>query len=224
MKLLFLYCYSLFRYRCPTLVESYSASPYDLKSKKPKIDPGLRKGYLWLLNYIVRRYGDINLRVQTDIHAELERRKRMLTRASDRASQTFIAMSDDITTQTGFENPNYQMQKSEKDNDLDAGVIIVKPIRKPNSIDSTITIESVEESDSSGVRPKLSPLFGRASNTSTSETVKIELEPRNEYRKLSPIIRSSNKNMANHIDFKNRPQSSPTHNRKEVSFKLDVSL
>ncbi|CAH2098910.1 unnamed protein product [Euphydryas editha] len=203
------------RYRCPTLVESYSASPYDAKSKKPKIDPGLRKGYQWLLNYIVRRYGDINLRVQTDIHAELERRKRMLNRASDRASQTFTAISDEIATQTGFENPNFEMQKSEKENNLDAGLIIVKPIRKPNSIDSTITIESVEESDSSGVRPKLSPLFGRASNTSTSETVKIELEPRNEYRKLSPIVRS-NKNMANHIDFKNRPQSSPTHNRSKI--------
>ncbi|XP_050358068.1 ADP-ribosylation factor-like protein 13B isoform X2 [Nymphalis io] len=205
------------RYRCPTLVESYSASPYDSKSNKIKIDPGLRKGYQWLLNYIVRRYGDINLRVQTDIHAELERRKRMLNRASNRASQTFTAISDDIATQTGFENPNFEMQKSEteQEKNLDAGLIIVKPIRKPNSIDSTITIESVEESDSSGVRPKLSPLFGRASNTSTSETVKIELEPRSEFRKLSPIVR--NKSGVNHIDFKHRPQSSPTHNRKKTS-------
>ncbi|XP_046974401.1 ADP-ribosylation factor-like protein 13B [Vanessa cardui] len=204
------------RYRCPTLVESYSASPYDSKSSKIKIDPGLRKGYHWLLNYIVRRYGDINLRVQTDIHAELERRKRMLNRASNRASQTFTAVSDDIATQTGFENPNFEMQKSEnEEKSLDAGLIIVKPIRKPNSIDSTITIESVEESDSSGVKPKLSPLFGRASNTSTSETVKIELEPRSEFRKLSPIVR--NQSGVNHIDFKNRPQSSPTHNRNKMS-------
>ena len=208
--------YYNFRYRCPTLVESYSASPYDPKSKKAKIDPGLKKGYHWLLDYIVKRYGDINLRVQTDIHAELERRRRMLSKSSNRASQTFIAESDEIATQTGFENPNFGMQKTEIQNNLDTGVIIVKPI-KPNSIDSTITIESVEndttiETDTSNVKPKLSPLFGRASN-STVESVKIELEPRNEFRKLSPIVR---KKGVNHIDFKNRPQSSPTYRNKVI--------
>lgn len=175
----------------------------------------MRKGYQWLLNYIVRRYGDINLRVQTDIHADLERRKRMLSKSSNRASQTFTAISDDIATQTGFENPNYTLKKSEIDNNLDAGVIIVQPIKKPNSVDSTITIESVEndtttDTNTSGARPKLSPLFGRASD-STTESVKIELEPRNEFRKLSPIVR---KGGVNHIDFKNRPQSSPTYKNK----------
>ncbi|CAH0598782.1 unnamed protein product [Chrysodeixis includens] len=198
------------KYRCPTLVESYSAYA-DPNSKKPKIDPGLRKGYHWLLNYIVRRYGDINLRVQTDIHADLERRKRMLNKASNTNSQTFTAVSDDIATQTGFENPNYDLEKANKiDNDeIQQGLIVVKPITHQNSVDSTITIESVEESDVTSVaKPKLSPLFGRASN-STVETVRIELEPRNEFRKLSPIVR--NKSGANqHIDFKNRPQSSPT--------------
>ncbi|XP_047037983.1 uncharacterized protein LOC124643154 [Helicoverpa zea] len=200
------------RYRCPTLVESYSAYTEHPKTKKPKIDPGLRKGYQWLLNYIVRRYGDINLRVQTDIHADLERRKRMLNKASNTNSQTFTAVSDDIATQTGFENPNYDIEKTSKldSDEVQQGLIVVKPIKhNPNSIDSTITIESVEESDATSVaKPKLSPLFGRASN-STVETVRIELEPRSEFRKLSPIVR--NKSGANqHIDFKNRPQSSPT--------------
>ncbi|KAJ8706139.1 hypothetical protein PYW07_010916 [Mythimna separata] len=204
------------KYRCPTLVESYTAYGDHPKSKKPKIDPGLRKGYQWLLNYIVRRYGDINLRVQTDIHADLERRKRMQNKASNTNSQTFTAVSDDIATQTGFENPNYDIEKSSKldEDEIHKGLIIVKPIKQnPNSIDSTITIESVDESDvTSGVKPKLSPLFGRASN-STVETVRIELEPRSEFRKLSPIVRNkSDKNQ--HIDFKNRPQSSPTVKRK----------
>lgn len=72
-----------YRYRCPTLVESYSAQ-VENPGKKSKIDPGLRKGYHWLLNYICKRYGDINLRVQTDKHAELERRKRILNKASNR--------------------------------------------------------------------------------------------------------------------------------------------
>ncbi|PZC70464.1 hypothetical protein B5X24_HaOG216099 [Helicoverpa armigera] len=193
----------------PLVNSAYTEHP---KTKKPKIDPGLRKGYQWLLNYIVRRYGDINLRVQTDIHADLERRKRMLNKASNTNSQTFTAVSDDIATQTGFENPNYDIEKSSKldSDEVQQGLIVVKPIKhNPNSIDSTITIESVEESDATSVaKPKLSPLFGRASN-STVETVRIELEPRSEFRKLSPIVR--NKSGANqHIDFKNRPQSSPT--------------
>ncbi|CAB3247217.1 unnamed protein product [Arctia plantaginis] len=207
------------KYRCPTLVESYSAFTINPKTKKLKIDPGLRKGYHWLLNYIVRRYGDINLRVQTDIHAELERRKRMQNKASNTTLQTFTAVSDEIATQTGFENPNYDLDKSTKidSDDLHTdGLIIVKPIsHNPNSIDSTITIESVEDSDGvSTAKPKLSPLFGRASN-STVETVRIELEPRSEFRKLSPIVR--NKSSANqHIDFKNRPQSSPTFRKKKL--------
>ncbi|XP_052747778.1 uncharacterized protein LOC113523176 [Galleria mellonella] len=200
------------KYRCPTLVESYSAF-VDTKSKKVKIDPGLRKGYQWLLNYIVRRYGDINLRVQTDIHADLERRKRMLNKNSNIASQTFTAVSDDIATQTGFENPNYTVE--DRKEALDKGVIVVKPVtHNPNSVDTTLTIESVEDSDNTSVKPKLSPLFGRASNSSVTETVRIELEPRSEFRKLSPIVRNSG---ANHIDFKNRPQSSPTFKKNKSS-------
>lgn len=109
--------------------------------KKVKLDPGLKKGYQWLLNYIFRRYGDINLRVQTDIHADLERRKRLLNKASNRASQTFTAVSDDIATQTGFENPNYQSltrDSTVKEKDLDSNLIIVKPISHvSNSLDTT---------------------------------------------------------------------------------------
>lgn len=178
------------------------------KSKKPKIDPGLRKGYHWLLNYIIRRYGDINLRVQTDIHADLERRKRMQNKASNTTS-----FSDEIATQTGFENPNYDVDKTiNKSTKNIEGLIIVKPIT--NSIDSTITIESIDSVNTS-VKPKLSPLFGRSSNSTVSESVRIELEPRNEFRKLSPIVR--NKSGGNqHIDFMNRPQSSPTFKKIKV--------
>jgi hypothetical protein len=206
-----------FRYRCPTLVESYSAQLIN-NSKKLKIDPGLRKGYQWLLNYIVRRYGDINLRVQTDIHADLERRKRMISKAANRASQTFTAVSDDIATQTGFENPNYDLKSAEKEKDLDPGVIIVKPIN--NSVDTTMTIESVE-SDNTSAKPKLSPLFGRASNSSVTETVKIELESRKEFRKLSPIVRKKSGSQHNSIDFVNRPQSSPTLKKHKVIYSLE---
>ncbi|XP_073965639.1 uncharacterized protein isoform X2 [Choristoneura fumiferana] len=189
------------RYRCPTLVESYTAQ-VEATNKKHKLDPGLKKGYHWLLNYIVRRYIDIDLRVQTDIQADLERRRRLRAKAANTASQTFTAISDE-NTQTGFENPNFNIPNTMDDR----GLIVVKPITiKPTSVDTTVTIESVD-SDSTSVKPKLSPLFGRASNVALTET-RIELEPRSEFRKLSPIVRT--KSGANHIDFKNRPQSSPT--------------
>ncbi|XP_045507670.1 ADP-ribosylation factor-like protein 13B [Colias croceus] len=198
------------KYRCPTLVESYTAEATPSKSKK--IDPGLKKGYHWLLNYIVRRYGDINLRVQTDIHTELERRRRM-TR-SNRGSQTFTALSDDIATQTGFENPNFEIP-SQKDN----GLIVVKPIKVNN--DSTITIESLD-SDSTSVKPKLSPLFGKKeAEGSNSSEIKVELETRSEFRKLSPIVRNRG---VNHIDFKNRPQSSPTYKKNTLPLSKNSSL
>lgn len=38
--------------RCPTLVESSAASEI---SSKSKIDPGIRRGYHWILNYIIRQ-------------------------------------------------------------------------------------------------------------------------------------------------------------------------
>lgn len=195
------------KYRCPTLVESYTAQPQD-KSKKSKIDPGLRKGYQWLLNYIVRRYGDINLRVQTDIHSEMERRKRMINKASN----TSQSLSDDIATQTGFENPNFDLDKK----DLDHNLIIVKPItHNVNSEGSTITIESMESDVTSGVKPKLSPLFGHASNNSSElqESVRVELEPKHQIRKLSPLV-GRREGTNNHIDFHHRPQSSPTFKKQ----------
>lgn len=141
----------------------------------------------------------------------------MLNKASNTTS-----FSDEIATQTGFENPSYEMNKTiklsgdnrEESNALQ-GVIIVKPVN--NSVDSTITIESLDsETTSNMAKPKLSPLFGRSSNSTVNETVRIELEPRNEYRKLSPIVR--NKSGGNqHIDFMNRPQSSPTYKKIKVS-------
>ncbi|XP_061724968.1 ADP-ribosylation factor-like protein 13B [Cydia pomonella] len=191
------------KYRCPTLVESYTAET-ETKKKKPKIDPGLKKGYHWLLNYIVRRYGDINLRVQTDIHAELERR-----RLQSKASQTFTADSEN--TQTGFENPNFNLETK----DSEPGLIVVKPISvKTDSVDTTVTIESVD-------KPKLSPLFGRAS-TEAMPVARVELEPRAEFRKLSPIAR--NRSGVNHIDFMNRPHSSPTKKMKVEPLSPNSSL
>lgn len=218
------------KYRCPTLVESYTAAVPD-HSRKHKLDPGLKKGYHWLLNYIERRYGDINLRVQTDVHAELERRRRLMNKNASRASQTFTAVSDDIATQTGFENPNYESLTRDSTSEKDAekseeGIIVVKAANtKTNSLDTTVTIESAEDfSNNTSPKPKLSPLFGGVSNNSSSitETVHIELEPKSNFRKLSPIVRS--RSNVNHIDFKMRPQSSPTFKKNNLTEEINNGL
>lgn len=169
------------KYRCPTLVESYSASIFDDKSRKPKIDPGLMKGYNWLLNYIESRYGDINLRVQTDIHCELERRRRVMNKSR---------ISEEVTSETGFENPNYKTLTRETttiSNDrTDSDIIIVKPA-KNNTLESTMSVTD-NSLDSVKAKPKLSPLFGKSNRI--VETVKVELEPKTEFRKLSPILKT----------------------------------
>lgn len=50
--------------QCPTLVESCAATEMTSKSK---LDPGIKKGYHWLLNYIIREYDDLNKRVESDV-------------------------------------------------------------------------------------------------------------------------------------------------------------
>ncbi|KAI4471491.1 adp-ribosylation factor-like protein 13b [Holotrichia oblita] len=53
--------------RCPTLVESCSATA---ATSKLKLDPGIKKGYNWLLNYIIREYDSINARVKRDVEEQ----------------------------------------------------------------------------------------------------------------------------------------------------------
>ncbi|GBP06341.1 ADP-ribosylation factor-like protein 13B [Eumeta japonica] len=184
------------KYRCPTLVESYTASA---NSNKTKLDPGLKAGYQWLLNYIVKRYGDINLRVQTDIHAELERRRRLSNK--NLISQTVTELSED---QTGFENPNYESpdRKSEKES---------KPHPPNNSLNTTVTLETISNGNS--VKPKLSPLFGTASDHASSGS-RVELEARNNFRKLSPIVKKSV--LHQETEFHERPQSSSSLKKHKI--------
>lgn len=53
--------------RCPTLVESCSATA---ATSKLKLDPGIKKGYSWLLNYIIREYDSLNTRVKRDVEQQ----------------------------------------------------------------------------------------------------------------------------------------------------------
>ncbi|XP_017786021.1 PREDICTED: ADP-ribosylation factor-like protein 13B [Nicrophorus vespilloides] len=59
----------------PAMVETCSASEVHAKSK---IDPGIKKGYSWLINYIIREYDTLNDRVEydMDVQNELLRKER----------------------------------------------------------------------------------------------------------------------------------------------------
>lgn len=199
------------KYRCPTLVESYTANPAPAEqTQKRKLDPGLKRGYLWLLNYIIFRYGDINLRVQTDIHSELERRK---GKNVAMAINNNLAEKprENLVSKTGFDNPNYTLTRRPKSdtpvmqiNPYETGFIVVKPIRPEQEDDSnynaqtesidTLNFESPIGSNSFSNRQlKLSPLFGKTSAFDESwKQSKIDLEPRYNVTKLIPITIKKN--------------------------------
>lgn len=58
------------RQKCPTLVQSCSAT-----ESNSKLDPGIKKGYQWILNHIVRNYLVLNQRVDTESKAQEIREK-----------------------------------------------------------------------------------------------------------------------------------------------------
>ncbi|KAJ8954069.1 hypothetical protein NQ318_004374 [Aromia moschata] len=61
--------------KCPTLVQSCSASEKD----SDKLDPGIQKGYEWLISNIVRDYEGLNRRVEDDVkRQEKQEREEML--------------------------------------------------------------------------------------------------------------------------------------------------
>ncbi|KAB0792098.1 hypothetical protein PPYR_14059 [Photinus pyralis] len=50
--------------RCPTLVETCAATD------KSRPDPGIQKGYHWLINFIIRNYPVLNTRVEQDVRQQ----------------------------------------------------------------------------------------------------------------------------------------------------------
>lgn len=123
------------------------------------IDSGLKKGYEWLLNYIIHKYDELKIRVKNDMSdaktSELDDQK------------TVIEM-------TGFENPNYDI--AQEDVGSEDGIITVKQANG-------------EINDETNGDVKLSPLFGGKNVINDSKDKSIELEARAQMRKLSPITK-----------------------------------
>ncbi|XP_021929898.1 uncharacterized protein LOC110834747 isoform X3 [Zootermopsis nevadensis] len=53
------------QHRCPTIVEMCSATT--VRKSHNKLDPAIRNGFRWLMNYIIREYSDLNSRVESDM-------------------------------------------------------------------------------------------------------------------------------------------------------------
>lgn len=80
--------------QCPTLVESCAATEV---SKDSKVDPGIQKAYYWLLNYIIRDYNNLDIRVQADVKVQeqLESEIRLETMKRIRLQQESEKNADD---------------------------------------------------------------------------------------------------------------------------------
>ncbi|KAJ3662336.1 hypothetical protein Zmor_006690 [Zophobas morio] len=183
---------------CPTLVESCSATE---SSGNLKIDPGIKKGYEWLINYIVRHYEILNKRVEEDVMQQvtLEHRLRLerieKIRALKEAEQKMKQEDEDaIESYSNYErkmNGQLQEQQSQlnienlQNNDSDTS---------ENSSDSFPPVYHIKE-DILLERPK-----------SAVQIVRQQLEL-NTPSKKSFISRASNKTAPLHLYGIHGPRS-----------------
>lgn len=68
--------------KCPTLVQSCSAS-----ERNHKLDPGIQKGYEWLISYVIRNYEVLNDRVEYDSQEQLTKDRADLLEKMQRIKQ-----------------------------------------------------------------------------------------------------------------------------------------
>lgn len=87
--------------KCPTLVESCSATS---NQNHNKIDPGIKNGYHWLINFISREYETLNDRVQNDVQQQMtlekELRQKQILKLKNKSEEIEVDVEDDK-----FNNP-----------------------------------------------------------------------------------------------------------------------
>jgi ADP-ribosylation factor-like protein 13B len=189
---------------CPTLVESCAATEM---SGNLKLDPGIKKGYEWLLNYIVRNYEILNKRVEEDVMQQitLENRLRMekieKIRALKEAEQRTKQNDEDaIESYSNYERKmNGQLHENESavnienvQNDSDIS---------ENSSDSFPPVYHIKE-DILLERPK-----------SALQIVRQQLELNAPNKKSSFISRASNKTAPLHLYGTQTPHSASTERK-----------
>lgn len=138
--------------KCPTLVQSCSAS----EKNSNKLDPGIQKGYEWLMESIIKNYETLDKRVQDDVREQekkereemLEKIKRMKALheiEQNRKDEDAIELYSDYTRKLNSDDKNNQVpidvtviDDSNDGNDSSDSSISFPPVYHTN-IDSALT-------------------------------------------------------------------------------------
>ncbi|XP_030751483.1 ADP-ribosylation factor-like protein 13B [Sitophilus oryzae] len=98
------------KYRCPTLVQSCSASVTNIN----KLDEGIKTGYDWIMSYIDKNFKELNIRVKMDvIEQELQDKEEIIAKIqrirAERQANTLVQDPDVIQTYSEYEKMNSKM-------------------------------------------------------------------------------------------------------------------
>lgn len=160
------------RNECPTLVQSCSAK----ETTTNKSDPGVQKGYRWLLSYIARNYDALNKRVAADVYEQTQRDNRLrwekIENLRELKAKERRANDDDIDAIESYSDYKRKMTKNENgviDNNVSC--YYQKPdneivFERPKSAVEIVRQHLVTLSDD-GNNSRRSPFVSRASNKTT---------------------------------------------------------
>ncbi|XP_023015159.2 uncharacterized protein [Leptinotarsa decemlineata] len=168
--------------KCPTLVQSCSAN----ENTTNKLDPGIQRGYEWLLSNIDKRYGSLNQRVEADVMEQEKIERDALLKKIQRIKalqemEESKKSEDAIETYSEYvKKINGKVQKEEKLSDYVVVFDNLDPSSESSS--SSISFPPVYVTNNSALtdRPK-----------SAVEMVKHQLQLTNNTRKQSLKSRSN---------------------------------
>ncbi|KAJ8924962.1 hypothetical protein NQ315_001127 [Exocentrus adspersus] len=143
-------------YKCPTLVQSCSAS----ENNHDKLDPGIRKGYEWLLATIVRGFETLNQRVERDVLEQdrkekaeilekIKKIKAMQELEQSKSDEDAIESYSDYArklngdvenTKVSDEVTIFNYEKADKDDASDDSSITFPPVYHTNLEDSALSV------------------------------------------------------------------------------------
>lgn len=169
------------RQKCPTLVQSCSAT------EKSKLDPGIKKGYEWLLNNVVRNYHILNQRVEKESREqEIREREEMAEKIKRIREQQDIEKNR--ANQDVIETYSEYLQKIDNIDETSEQVInvlafedIIQP-SKSSSSSSSVSFPPIYVTNNCALpeRPK-----------SAVQIVRHQLEMNNTVRKHSLPLKSN---------------------------------
>lgn len=192
--------------KCPTLVQSCSAT-----ENNSKLDPGIKKGYEWLLNNIVRHYSNLNNRVETESkQQELQEREDMTEKIrrireqnieKNRANQDVIETYSDYIQKISSNNVEREEQVI-----IDVGFENVELNSTSSNSSSSISFPPIYVSKKCGLteRPK-----------SAIQIVKHQLEMNKTMRKHSLPVKSNRTAPVNL--YGDKPPHSAQERRRDFS-------